>query len=107
LALPFGEHHRYQHPHRHTFRERGDKIISYASPQQRGGQSASVASHLLEGSLRFDGDLVRTAVRLIDATSAAIVWSGQQDRQGKPGHPAAGKPGAEHLRRLNDYFCHG
>lgn len=89
------------------FREFGDKVVSYGFPQERGGRPTDVSSHLLEGSVRFDGDLVRTAVRLIDAASGAIVWSVQQDRRGNPGIPLQEDLAESICAALNQYFCHG
>ena len=77
----------------HLFHELGGAIVVHDLAAQEGhrigrapGSGLSpVASHLLEGSLRADGQLIRTSVRLIEAGSGAIVWSAQLDRHGAPG----------------------
>jgi TolB-like protein len=66
------------------FQAFGGQVVSLAHAQEAGDQ-APPAAHVLEGSVRIDGDLTRTAMRLIDAVSGAIVWSEQRDRYGNQG----------------------
>lgn len=41
---------------------------------------AAAGGHVLEGSVRVDGELIRVAIRLVDAADGAIAWSQQFDR---------------------------
>ena len=77
----------------HLFSELGGGIVVHdvsgpdrtTSGHVPGRSMAPGASHMLEGSLRADGTLMRTSVRLIEASTSAIVWSAQLDRHGMPG----------------------
>lgn len=67
------------------FRTFGHKIVSHtfgagAAPGRHAG--GACVSHVLEGSVRVSGALVRTSVRLIDAGAGCIAWSEQFDRNG-------------------------
>jgi TolB-like protein len=66
------------------FQAFGDRIVSLDSRHDAGDQ-APPARHVLEGSVRIDGALTRTAMRLIDAATGAIVWSEQRDQYGNHG----------------------
>jgi TolB-like protein len=66
------------------FQALGDRVVSLAS-RQDAGEQAPPARHVLEGSVRIDGDLTRTAMRLVDAVTGAIVWSEQRDQYGRHG----------------------
>lgn len=68
------------------FKEFGNKIVTYSFSQHASEPAfASAASHLLEGSVRIDGSLMRVSVRLINASTGSIAWSDQMDRYTKPG----------------------
>lgn len=57
------------------FQAFGDQIVSHTF-----AGISSTALHLLEGSIRITGDLMRVSLRLVDADTGAIVWSEQFDR---------------------------
>jgi TolB-like protein len=65
------------------FRLFGHRIVShtFGLPAAAGGRATTGVgvSHLLEGSIRADGDLIRTSLRLIDAGAGCIAWSEQFD----------------------------
>lgn len=75
------------------FKEFGNKIVSQhfgedsvaAAGSMLSGGMSPVASHRLEGSVRTDGALMRTSVRLIDASAGLVAWSDQLDRSGVRG----------------------
>lgn len=49
------------------------------------GLSAELEAHyILEGSLRQAGDHIRVSTQLLNATNAAVVWSGNYDRKLNP-----------------------
>jgi len=109
FALGLSEELSYQ-----LFREYGDKIVSHSFPQESGSADSRpglpllpAASHLLEGSVRTDGDLLRAAVRLIDAGSGAIVWSERLDRRGAPGILLQEDLALAICAILRNYFSHG
>jgi TolB-like protein len=68
------------------FKAFGQKIVSHtfalplAAPMPRVPAGTSV-SHVLEGSVRANGDLIRTSIRLVDAAAGCIAWSEQFDRR--------------------------
>jgi len=65
------------------------RVVARTSAFQFKGQNQDVrmvaqslgASHLLEGSVRKDGDRVRIAAQLIDADSGTHLWSENYDRE--------------------------
>lgn len=67
------------------FRTFGDGVVSLAYQFEGATAAPPPFRHMLEGSVRIDGALTRTAMRLIDAASGAIVWSEQRDRYGDQG----------------------
>lgn len=62
----------------------GDTVVPL-DDRHTGAAVTPPARHVLEGSVRVDGDLTRTAMRLIDTATGAIVWSEQRDRYGNQG----------------------
>ncbi|MGS0740514.1 hypothetical protein ACVBEF_01555 [Glaciimonas sp. GG7] len=86
----------------HTF---GDKVIPHTF-----GSAAVIrpkVGHLLEGSIRVDGDLIRASLRLIDVSAGCIVWSEQFDD-----NLPFGISSQEHLamaicHALRKYLSHG
>ncbi|MBC7452378.1 MAG: hypothetical protein H7335_01465 [Massilia sp.] len=68
------------------FKVFGNKIVSHSftqpEPAAASGPGRPIASHVLEGSVRADGDLVRVSLRLVDASAGCIAWSDQFDRRG-------------------------
>ena len=50
--------------------------------QHAENESGAAFGHVLEGSVRADGDAVRTSARLIDVARGCIVWSEQLDHAG-------------------------
>lgn len=85
----------------HTFTQ--ERVCPCSQPGQT---RPAAASRLLEGSVRIDGDLLRVAVRLIDAGSGAIVWSEQLDRHGTPGIARQENLAMAICTILRDYFFH-
>lgn len=68
------------------FKEFGNRVVTYSFSKPGGEHShALYASHLLEGSVRIEGALMRVSVRLINAATGSIAWSEQLDRHTKPG----------------------
>jgi TolB-like protein len=68
------------------FKAFGQKIVSHTFAPPHAAPMAWVpartaVSHVLEGSVRANGDLVRTSVRLVDAAAGCIAWSEQFDRR--------------------------
>lgn len=67
------------------FKEFGNQVVTYSFAKTSDEQSqAPFASHLLEGSVRIEGALMRVSVRLINAATGSIAWSEQLDRHTKP-----------------------
>ena len=67
------------------FKVLGNKIVSHTFTQPDSGAASSpgpIASHVLEGSVRANGDLVRLSLRLVDASAGCIAWSDQFDLRG-------------------------
>lgn len=67
------------------FKEFGNQVVTYSFSKPSGEQNhALCASHLLEGSVRIEGALMRVSVRLINAATGSIAWSEQMDRHTMP-----------------------
>ena len=70
------------------FKVFGHKIVSHTFALEPVATSGSGrtgrpgVSHLLEGSVRADGELVRASLRLVDASAGCIAWSEQFDLRG-------------------------
>lgn len=70
-------------------RQRGLRVIARTSSFSFRGQNADVrtiasrldVSHVLEGSVRKDGDALRVSVQLVDAMNGEYVWTRQFDRE--------------------------
>ena len=70
-------------------RQQGLKVIARTSSFSFRGQNVDVgtiasrldASHVLEGSIRNDGDAFRVSVQLVDARTGSYVWTEQFDRE--------------------------
>lgn len=69
------------------FQQFGDKIVSpriagdgAVAMHDHAGAGVPAPSHLLEGSVRVDSELIRVGIRVIDAGTGSIVWSQQVDR---------------------------
>jgi hypothetical protein len=69
----------------HLFRSFGDRLLFHPSLPAAGEPWPDSADFRLEGSIRLDEEMVRTAVRLTNTQSGALVWSEQLDRHGTPG----------------------
>lgn len=64
------------------FKAFGHKIVAHTFAAQPGSvQRSPGLSHLLEGSVRADGESMRISVRLVDAGAGCIAWSEQFDRR--------------------------
>lgn len=66
------------------FLQFGNKVVApgFSSARQPGAAVPALAraGHVLEGSVRFDGELIRLSIRLVGASDGAIAWSQQFDR---------------------------
>lgn len=68
------------------FKELGDTVVSFDSLDSIHALAApknaeeAGSSYILEGSVRFEGERLRTSVRLLDAAARCIAWSEQFDR---------------------------
>ncbi len=67
------------------FQQFGDKVVSprFAGDGAMATDHAGAVpapSHVLEGSVRVDSELIRVGIRVIDAGTGSIVWSQQVDR---------------------------
>lgn len=63
------------------FQAFGKRVVSPTFPRADAARSpAAAGGHVLEGSVRVDGELIRVAIRLVDAADGAIAWSQQFDR---------------------------
>lgn len=60
----------------HLYKAFGQTIVSHTFDT---GAAGGGVSHRLEGSIRVNGEQVRTSVRLIDRAAGCIVWSEQFD----------------------------
>jgi TolB-like protein len=90
------------------FKEFGNKIVTYSFSQQGGNHPFSpIVSHLLEGSVRIDGPLMRVSVRLINALTGSIAWSDQLDRYAKPGIALQQDLAQTICAALEGYFFNG
>lgn len=63
------------------FKELSAKIVSHAFISTSDIAQTGIR-HRLEGSIRFNGDVIRVALRLIDTSVGYIVWSEQFDHGG-------------------------
>ncbi len=65
------------------FQEFGNKIVAHTfSPAGADGiASQQQISHVLEGSVRLEGGVMRASFRLVDALAGGIAWSRQFDRR--------------------------
>lgn len=65
------------------FQEFGNKIVAhtFAPAGREGFASQQQVSHVLEGSVRMEGEQLRASFRLVDALAGGIAWSRQFDRR--------------------------
>jgi TolB-like protein len=73
----------------HLFQEFGSKLVAPAFPAAGARRKTDAAdaelqrsaSHLIEGGVRLDGELIRVSIRLVDTAAGSIAWSQQFDRR--------------------------
>lgn len=80
----------------------GGTIVPRAS-----GARLTAVSHRLEGSVRFDGALVRMALRLVDNKANSIVWSQQFDGGPERTILVQDRLVKAACSAMRDYFAHG
>ncbi|MGS0740756.1 hypothetical protein ACVBEF_02805 [Glaciimonas sp. GG7] len=87
------------------FKTFGDKVVThkYVGPAT---VIPSGVRHLLEGSIRVSGDLVRASLRLIDASVGCIAWSEQFDYGGPFGIAVQEQVAVGVCGGLKGYFSH-
>lgn len=98
----------------HLFHEFGDKIVSPTYSASYGphridagsGTGQEGASHVLEGSVRVDGELTRVSMRLVDARAGSIAWLQHFDRHGALAISLQEELGFAVCCALKNYFCH-
>lgn len=94
------------------FQQFGDKVVSprfagdgaLAATDHAGAVPAP--SHLLEGSVRVDSELIRVGIRVIDAGTGSIVWSQQADRHRSFSIPLQQELGFFICGAVKRYFHH-
>lgn len=94
------------------FREFGNKIVSHNYlPDNRivdGKASAPHGvSHVLEGSVRIENNMLRASIRLVDAGAGSIAWSEQFDYYAAPDISLQEQLALSICRALKMYFSHG
>lgn len=93
------------------FKVFGHKIVSHtftpADDASARGAIVQGVSHLLEGSVRVHGDLIRASLRLVDAGAGCIAWSEQFDRRGPFAIALQEELALAICSALKLYFAHG
>lgn len=86
------------------FKVFGHKIVShtFAAPDRPPG-----VSHVLEGSVRVNGERIRVSLRLVDAGAGCIAWSEQFDRCGPFAIAVQEELALAACAALERYFAHG
>ncbi|MEO6920268.1 MAG: hypothetical protein ABI171_14805 [Collimonas sp.] len=97
------------------FKEFGNKIVShtFAMPDRATASETTIkmeragVSHLLEGSMRVEGEFIRLSFRLVDAAAGCIAWSEQFDRHASLAISLQEELASAICAALKHYFAHG
>ncbi|WP_211462320.1 hypothetical protein [Collimonas silvisoli] len=97
------------------FKEFGNKIVSYTFAMAERANASDVSrkiekngvSHLLEGSIRVEGEFIRLSFRLVDAAAGCIAWSEQFDRHASLAISLQEELAFSICEALKHYFSHG
>jgi TolB-like protein len=91
------------------FKAFGHKIVShtFAALDQAPLARPAGVSHVLEGSVRVNGELIRASLRLVDAGAGCIAWSEQFDLCGPFAIALQEQLALAICTALKRYFAHG